>query len=87
MTYRRAGGPVISVLYGAMFGVVCAAGGMQEGAKLRECPVQVDGRRLQRIETNPRVCHYAPPPRGLEGVSTEELHRMYVMRRRMERTE
>lgn len=61
----------------------------REGAKLRECKVELeDGRRLVRQErTGEQTCYYAPLPRGLEWYSGAELITMGKARKRMEKVQ
>lgn len=50
------------------------------------CPeVLADGRPLVNQMWNGTRCSYAPPPRGCEGISSEELRRMAGARDRMEK--
>lgn len=83
---RRLESPAITAALVAVVGLVFACAGFVEGTKVRQCPTALeDGRRLVRQELRPTVCHYAPPPRGLEMYSSTELRRIANGRDRMER--
>lgn len=88
MLLRKRESPVISVLVWASVGAVVYFMGVHQGVELRECPLALeDGRKLigRDLRGNREQCKYEAIRRPALELSAEELYRMYVARKRMER--